>query len=372
MASQPETDAMKKALKLSVRGRGNTFPNPMVGAVVLDSQGEEVGDGFHRKCGEPHAEVVALSSAGERAEGGTMVVSLEPCCHQGRTGPCTDRIIEAGISRVVIAMRDPDPRVCGGGVRQLESAGIDVETGILEDRAREINRVYLHYLETGRSWVTLKMAVTLDGRIAAEDGGSQWISCEESRRLVHRKRASVGGILTGAGTVRADDPQLTVRLAPLPPSGQPGRILVTSSGDLGGSENILKAPGTTILAVPEGMARRLSARDEMRKVEFWEFPPEEDGGIPLDRLLARAAEEGGMGEILCECGPVLATELLRKKLVDSVMIFTAPSFLGAEGLPALGQLGIASMDGIIRLKDVSYRKVGSDYLTEGRIVYGSD
>ena len=212
MVTQAETRAMKRALKLATRGRGSTFPNPMVGAIILDCDGNLAGDGFHRKCGAPHAEVVAISSAGDAASGGTMIVTLEPCCHHGRTGPCTDEIIRAGISRIVIAMTDPDPRVSGKGIKQLESAGIEVETGLLSEKARELNRVYFHYLETSRSWVTLKIALSLDGKTAAADGSSRWISCDRSRRLVQRMRASTGAVLTGAGTVRADDPELTVRL----------------------------------------------------------------------------------------------------------------------------------------------------------------
>lgn len=371
MASNTEILAMKKALKLAVRGRGSTFPNPMVGAVVLDRKGEEVGDGFHRKCGAPHAEAVALSSAGNRTEGGTMVVTLEPCCHQGRTGPCTDQIISAGISRVVIAMNDPDPRVCGGGADQLRSAGLDVETGVMSDEARRLNRIYLRYLETGRSWVTVKMAVSLDGRVAAADGSSRWISCEESRKRVHRKRANVGAVMTGAGTVRKDDPELTVRHASLPPSGQPPRIIVTRSGDLGGSEKALRAPGRVIIAVPEGASSGLEELSSFRGLEIWELPGNGSGGLQLEALLKRTADEG-FGEILCEAGPGLATSLLRNGLADSMMVFTAPILLGEGGTPAFGELAIGSMEEALELEGAAFRRSGTDYLTEGEIVHGTD
>lgn len=371
MASGTEIQAMKKALRLAGRGRGGTFPNPMVGAVILDSEGSEAGDGFHRKCGAPHAEVVAISSAGDRADGGTLVVTLEPCCHQGRTGPCTDRIIDSGLSRVVIAMEDPDPRVNGAGVRQLQDAGLDVEVGVMAEESSSLNRVYLNYLRTGRSWVTLKLAVSLDGRIAAADSSSRWISCQESRKLVHRRRASAGAVMTGAGTVRKDDPELTVRHAALPPSGQPTRIVVTASGDLGNSEKIFMSPGRVILAYPQGAGGVGGKHGHRRNVDLWALPEDGSGGISLIELLRRTASEG-MGEILCEAGPGLATSLMRQDLVDSVLVFTAPILLGDSGIPAFGDLGIGTMDDALKFRVVTRRKSGDDFLTEGEIVHGTD
>lgn len=372
MVSKVEINAMKKALKLAVYGKRNTFPNPMVGAVILDKDGNHAGDGFHRKCGAPHAEVVAISSAGDASSGGTMVVTLEPCCHQGQTGPCTDEIIRAGIARVVIAMTDPDPRVSGKGIKQLESAGVEVEAGLLSDEASAMNRVYLHYLETSRSWVTLKIALSLDGRTAAVDGSSKWISCEDSRELVHRKRASVQAIMTGAGTVRDDDPELTVRMADIPPGGQPVRIVVSSTGNFGGSRKIFRAPGKTIIAVPEGVTDRLTEFSGMSGVEVWEFPPDSSTpGFNLVPLFERTADSG-IGEILCEGGSGLSTQLMKDRLVQSVSIFTAPVILGGEGRPAFEQLGIDTIEDAVRLKNVSSSRSGSDFLTEGEIVYRLD
>jgi len=372
MISRADTDAMKKALKLAIRGKGSTFPNPMVGAVILDRDGNQAGDGFHRECGAPHAEVIAIASAGDAASGGTMVVTLEPCCHHGRTGPCTDAIINAGIKRVVIAMTDPDPRVSGEGIAQLESAGIEVETGLLREKACELNRVYLHYIETGRSWVTLKIALSLDGRTAAADGSSRWISCEQSRRRVQRMRASVGAVLTGAGTVRADDPELTVRLPDSRSWRQPVRVVVSSTGDFGESRKVFRSPGRVIIAVPEGVGTRLTEYEDLPGVEVWEFPADSGNrDINLTSLLKRTAAEG-LGDILCEAGSDLSTRLLRDELVDSVSIFTAPMILGSEGRPAFEFLGIDSIEKAIRLEDVSSRRSGSDFLTEGCIVYRAD
>jgi diaminohydroxyphosphoribosylaminopyrimidine deaminase / 5-amino-6-(5-phosphoribosylamino)uracil reductase len=368
MASLGEIRAMKKALKLAACGRIGTFPNPMVGAVILDRDGNYAGDGFHRKCGAPHAEVVAISAAGEASSGGTMVVTLEPCCHHGRTGPCTDEIIRAGISRVVIAASDPDPRVCGSGIRQLESAGIEVETGILDSKAEELNRVYLHYLKTSRSWVNLKIALSLDGRTSAADGSSRWISCDRSRRSVHRKRASVQAVLTGAGTVRRDDPELTVRLDDDRHRTQPVRIVVTGSGDFGESMNVFRGPGRVVIAAPSGLQKKMSKYTALPGVELWEFPLCPSGGIDLVPLFERTAAEG-IGEILCETGTGLSTLLMKNRLVNSVSIFTAPLILGGEGMPAFEHLGIDSIEHALRLDNVSSRRSGSDFLTEGEIVY---
>lgn len=372
MISQAETLAMKKALKLAIRGRGSTFPNPMVGAVILDRDGNHAGDGFHRKCGAPHAEVTALASAGDAVSGGTMVVTLEPCCHHGRTGPCTDEIIRAGISRIVIAMTDPDPRMSGRGIKQLESAGIEVETGLLSEKARELNRVYSHYIETSRSWITLKIALSLDGRTAAADGSSRWISCDKSRRRVHRMRASVHAVLTGAGTVRKDNPELTVRLADTLPAGQPVRIVVSSTGDFGDSWKIFRSPGKAIIAVPEGTAESLIEYTNIPGVEVWEFPMDSGiRGINLTSLFERTAADG-IGEILCEAGSGLSTRLLKDKLVNSVSIFTAPVILGGEGRPAFEQLGLGNIEDAVRLENVSSRRSGADFLTEGYVVYRAD
>jgi len=371
MASREETAAMKRALRLARYGKGNTFPNPMVGAVILDSGGNPAGDGFHRKCGAPHAEVVALASAGEDAREGTLVVTLEPCCHMGRTGPCTEEIIKSGIGRVVVAMEDPDPRMRGKGIQQLRDAGIDVETGVLSGEARELNRVYIHFQETSRSWVTLKMAMSLDGRIATPDGGSRWISCQDSRRLVHRKRGTVQAVMTGAGTVREDDPELTVRLVDTPPGGHPVRLVVTSSGDFGDSKKIFQGRTRVIVAAPEGLSERLSQLTERANVEIWEFPPDDRGRISLESLLKRTAEEG-LGHIMVEAGSVLSTDLLRSKLVNSVCIFTAPKILGDGGRPAFGDLNISCMEEVSELKDVSCMSSGIDFLVEGEVVYRSD
>lgn len=371
MASLPEIQAMKRALEIAFQGRKAVFPNPMVGAVVLDSDGNIVGEGFHEKCGAQHAEIGALSEAGAEASSGTIAVSLEPCCHYGRTGPCTDAIIKAGIRRIVIAMDDPHPNVSGKGVKQLKAAGIEVETGVLFKEAELLNRVYLHYLETSRSWVTLKMALSLDGRTAAKDGSSRWLSCEESRKQVHLMRASAQAVLTGAGTVRDDDPRLTSRI-PEYTGEQPARIVVSATGDLGNSRKIFDRQGRVIIAVPESVSADLTEFQNTFDADIWKFPADSSGyGLNLTLLLERTASEG-FGEILCECGRGLASALLRKKLVNTLSMFTTPLILGGEGLPAFDELGISSMVSAIRLENVRSNMSGVDMHLEGEVVYGTD
>ena len=371
MASLAEVQAMSRALELATSGSVPVFPNPMVGAVVFDKAGDIVGEGFHGFCGGPHAETVALDRAGDSSTGGILVVTLEPCCHYGRTAPCTSAILRAGLGRVVIAMEDPDPRVSGGGVRMLREAGLQVETGVLREEAESMNRVYLHYRRTGRSWLRLKLAVSMDGRLAPADGGGGRFTCRESMVAVHRMRAGSAAVLTGAGTVRSDDPRLTVRLAEQGLGAQPVRIVVTRSGDLGTSANIFSGEARTVVAVPEGLPREITAGLEDRGLEVWRLPDSPEGGPDLRSLLAGTAEEG-MGEVLAECGSRLATSLLREQLVNSMAVFTAPILLGSGGLPAVGDLGIGSMAGALRLRDTRASASGSDTLLEGEVVYRAD
>jgi diaminohydroxyphosphoribosylaminopyrimidine deaminase / 5-amino-6-(5-phosphoribosylamino)uracil reductase len=372
MVSLTEIQAMRRALQLAVRGGRVTFPNPMVGAVILDAGGRTVGEGFHACCGGPHAETEALGQAGTAATGGTLVVTLEPCRHQGRTAPCTDRIISAGIARVVVAMPDPDPRVAGGGLTRLREAGLEVETGLLSVEAAQVNRVYLHYQATGTSWLRMKLAASMDGRIATADGGSRGLSCETSRWEVHRMRAAAHAVLTGGGTVRRDDPELTVRFPDIPiPFGQPARIVVTSTADMGSSRKLFRSDARVIAAVPGTMPPGSIRALEDLGAEVWTMAPSSRGELDLTALLKRTATEG-MGEILCECGGRLATALLRERLAKELTVFTAPVLLGAGGMPALGDLGIVAMEGAFRLRGTRAAVSGTDTKLEGEIVYGSD
>jgi diaminohydroxyphosphoribosylaminopyrimidine deaminase/5-amino-6-(5-phosphoribosylamino)uracil reductase len=220
---------MQRALQLAALGHGRTSPNPLVGCVVLDANGQLVGEGFHQRAGTPHAEVHALRQAGERARGGTAVVTLEPCCHHGRTPPCSETLIAAGVARVVVAMRDPDPRVAGGGIAQLQSAGMDVIEGVCEAEARQLNRAFIHRVEQGRPLGLLKWAMSLDGRTALPNGSSQWISGQPARAWVHQLRSRCDAVVVGGGTVRADNPLLTSRGRRTP---EPLRVVLSRGLDL--------------------------------------------------------------------------------------------------------------------------------------------
>lgn len=335
---------MARALELAGRGRYSTFPNPRVGCVIVAS-GEVVGEGWHERAGEAHAEVHALNRAGARAAGGQVFVNLEPCAHHGRTPPCADALIAAGVARVWVAGLDPNPLVAGQGVARLREAGIDVHTGLMEPEARALNRGFLSRMERGRPFLTLKLASSLDGRTAMASGESQWITGEASRADVHRLRAEAGAVLTSSATVLADDPSLTVRVT-LPtwlgqseshcavPERQPDRVVLDRLGRVPASAAVW-APG----------ARRISVSAEdlppVPDVEPLRVPG--DGthlNLPavLDALGSR-----GVNSLLAECGPRLAGALLQSGRVDECVLYLAPCLLGHEARP------LAELHGLMRL-----------------------
>jgi diaminohydroxyphosphoribosylaminopyrimidine deaminase/5-amino-6-(5-phosphoribosylamino)uracil reductase len=367
MFTAAEERGMRRALDLAALGGRKAFPNPLVGAVVIGGN-SIIAEGFHACCGAPHAEVIALESAGNGAGKATLVVSLEPCCHTGRTGPCVREIISSGITRVVAAMQDPDPRVSGKGFAALRAAGIDVETGLMEAEARSLNRAYLHYRETGRSLLRLKMAVTLDGMVAASDGSSRWITGEQARARVREMRAASSAILVGAGTVRADDPSLMPG-PDRPEGGFPSRMVVSRTGHLDTGARIFDGTAPLIIVLPYGACPGSAETLRRAGAEIWEIPSS-SGGVDL-RLLLETAASRGLGGILCEGGAGLATSLIREELVDEVAIFVAPALLGGEGLRLTGELDIGTISQAIRLTGVEFTPVGEDVLVEGRIVHGS-
>ncbi len=365
-----EMDMMKMALQLAGRGGKHTFPNPLVGALVVDRDGEIAGEGWHARCGGPHAEIEALKAAGERSVGGTLFVTLEPCCHFGRTPPCTDAIIDSGLSRVVIGLKDPNPGVPGAGAGMLRDAGMDVTTGMLEDLARQQNRLYIHYLKTGRSMVHLKLAVSLDGKTAAADGSSRWITGAESRRRVHMMRKNAFAVMIGAETLRRDNPALSVRDVECPPSEQPARIVVSRSGNIGFAERCRTENSRLIIVLPDDISDSARKNVTATGAEVWLVPPDY-GGVDLQLLLQKTAGEG-LGLILCEGGHSLATALLSRQLVDKISIFCAPIILGHEGIPALGRLGIESIARSNRLEDNKNQQICSDSQIQGDVVYRID
>jgi diaminohydroxyphosphoribosylaminopyrimidine deaminase/5-amino-6-(5-phosphoribosylamino)uracil reductase len=330
MADATEDGAMLRAIDLAARGLGRTSPNPVVGCVILDSTGRTVGEGFHAYPGGPHAEVVALAEAGERARGGTAVVTLEPCDHTGRTGPCTQALIHAGVRRAVVAVNDPNPDAAGG-VATLRAAGVEVLTGVRADQAEATNVAWLVATRRAaagdpRPYVIWKAAATLDGRSAAADGTSKWITSAEARADVHRLRATVDAIVAGVGTVLADDPELTVRPASADngaPRPQPLRVVVDSRGRTPEGARVRDAAAVTWVATAS------------------EVGADPDGRVDL-AALAAALYTRGCRRVLLEGGPRLAGAFLRAGLVDEVVYYVAPKLLGG-GAAALADAGVTTI-----------------------------
>ncbi|MCD7098304.1 bifunctional diaminohydroxyphosphoribosylaminopyrimidine deaminase/5-amino-6-(5-phosphoribosylamino)uracil reductase RibD [Stenotrophomonas sp. MMGLT7] len=343
---------MARALRLAERGAWTTRPNPMVGCVIV-RDGEVVGEGWHQRAGGPHAEVFALRQAGDRARGGTAYVTLEPCAHHGRTPPCALALIEAGVARVVAAMQDPFPKVDGGGFRLLREAGIDVRCGLMQAQARELNAGYLSRCERGRPWLRIKLASSLDGRTAMADGDSKWISGEASRQDVQHWRARSAAILTGAGTVLADDPALTVRLhgADVVP---PLRVVLDPRLRTLGCARVREGGAPTLY---------LHAADvrppPLADAQFAALPLAAGGGLDLQAALALLGERG-INEVQVEAGAVLCGALLAQGLADELLLYMAPLLLGEQARPLLAGLGIDTMQRRIALEVVDMRMVGAD------------
>ncbi len=354
---------MRRALALAARGLGRTSPNPAVGAVVVRGD-TVVGEGFHERAGAPHAERVALGIAGEAARGADLYVTLEPCCHHGRTPPCTEAIIEAGIARVFYACADPDPRASGDGHRQLEAAGVQVEAGLLRDEAERVNEAYLKHKRTGRPFVTLKLAMSLDGKIATRSGDARWITGEAARRRVHEMRNSSDAVMVGVGTVLADDPRLTTR-------GIEGgrdalRVICDSRARTPPDARVISqdSDAPCLVAVAEGAgAERVEALREAGPEVL--VLPGQNGRVDLDALSLALGEREVMS-VLLEGGGTLAWSALKSGMVDKVALFYAPMILGGdEAIPAVGGLGIERIADAFRLREMTVERVGDDLLVEG-------
>lgn len=348
---------MTRAMRLAERGAYTTKPNPMVGCVIADGE-EIVAEGWHAVAGGPHAEIVALQSAGDRARGATVYVTLEPCAHSGRTGPCADALIAAGVGRVVAAMRDPFPQVDGAGFDGLRAAGIAVEHGLLAAAARRLNHGFLSRVERKRPWVRVKLAASLDGRTALANGDSKWISGEASRRDVMHWRARAGALLTGAGTVLADDPQLTVRfeggesdanIAFVPPL----RVVLDPGLATVGRGRIRDGAAPT-LYLHAATAKPPRGFDAAHAIV-----PMRDGLLDLPAVMRLLAARG-INEVQVEAGATLAGALLRADLVDEVLLYVAPILLGADARPLFDGLQIDEMAQRLRLQTVETRRLGDD------------
>ncbi len=344
---------MARALELAERGLYTTTPNPRVGCVIVNG-GEVVGEGWHEKAGLPHAEVNALAAAGSRSRGATAYVSLTPCAHQGRTGPCSKALVEAGVARVVAALQDPNPLVAGGGLALLRNQGVDVACGLLEHEARELNIGFVSRMTRGRPWVRLKVAASLDGRTALNNGRSQWITGEAARRDGHHWRARACAILTGAGTVRDDDPRLTVR--EVETSRQPLRVVVDSKLETPSTAKILEGGGVLVAAAQEDKAKIAALRARGAEVLVM---PNSAGKVELGELFRELARRG-MNEVHVEAGSRLNGSLLQEGQVDEFLIYLAPSIIGdaARGMFHLPEL--TELAGRRQLNILDTRMIGPD------------
>jgi len=345
-----------RALELALQADYATSPNPMVGAVVLDSSGTLVGEGFHHRAGDPHAEQQALTAAGDRALGGTLYVNLEPCASH-RSPSCADAIIDAGLRRVVISMLDPDQRVRGAGIAKLRAAGIDTVVGIHEERALRLNEFYVKHRLTGRPFVSAKFAMSLDGKIATRSGESRWITSEESRLHGHRLRHIHDAILVGVNTVMLDDPELTTRLEGVVAARQPLRVVVDSQLRLRMSARVV-GPNTLIATTRAG---------RMGAAEVVKFPATTDGRVALQPLLDELGRRGILS-LLVEGGSTVHASFVSEGLVDKVYAYVAPSLIGGREAPSpLGGTGVEHLAEAVRLRELDATRLGADLLITGYV-----
>lgn len=353
---------MAEALDLARLAMGRTSPNPMVGCVIV-REGRVVGRGYHLKAGTPHAEVHALSQAGDEARGATLYVTLEPCSHHGRTPPCADAVIRAGIRRVVAAMTDPNPRVAGCGLNRIREAGAEVEVGVLEEEAKRLNEVFLEYITTGLPFVWMKSAITLDGKTATRTGDSKWITGEESRLEVHRLRNRLDAIMVGVGTILADDPQLTCRL---PGGRDPVRVIVDSQARTPPKASLLgsESPAPTIIAVTaKAPAKRVKALVEAG-AEIAPFEAGPDGRVSLPHLMKFLAARD-LTSVLLEGGNSLNATVVEAGLVHKAWFFVAPKTIGGREAPGpIGGQGGKKMSEARLWRFTDLRRFGDDLLIE--------
>lgn len=346
---------MARALRLAERGLFTTQPNPRVGCVI--AQGAEIlGEGWHQRAGEAHAEVFALHAAGERARRATAYVTLEPCSHHGRTPPCADALIEAGIARLVFASEDPNPKVAGAGIRRMREADIDVAGGLMRDAARELNRGFFARFERGRPWVRVKLAMSLDGRTALGNGESKWITGEAARADVQRWRARSSAILTGAGTARVDDPRLTVR-AGEEPGIQPLRVVLDARLDaLPAGAHLLDGSAPTLVLHAPGAKPK---DDRYQHIELAEAHVDAKGHIDPTATLRLLAERN-INELQVEAGPSLCGALMDQNLVDEVLLYVAPTLLGDHARPLLHLPELVAMTERRDWRVIDRRAIGHD------------
>lgn len=357
---------MKMALDLAKKGEGFTSPNPMVGAVIV-KEGKVVGTGYHQAIGKAHAEVVAIEAAGTSAKGSTLYVTLEPCNHTGRTPPCTRKIIDVNIKRVVVAMKDPNPDVKGGGIDFLKQHGIDIALGVCEDKAKKLNETFIKYMGTKRPFVIIKCATTLDGRIATKTGDSRWVSGKESRAFVHRLRHAVDAIMVGINTIKQDDPSLTARLSDIE-GRDPTRIILDTHLSISKNAKVLRldSDSDTIIVTGNSVSAEKKAGIENNRNRIIKSPVKNDL-IDLDSLMDPLGDLG-ITSLLIEGGSRVIAEALAAKIVDKIMFFYAPKIMGGDdGVPVCKGIGPDLMNDCITVKDLNVRRSGDDVMMEGYI-----
>ena len=343
---------MRRAIQLALLADGRTSPNPLVGAIVLDSRGRLVGEGYHSGAGNAHAEIEALAQAGEKSVDGTIVVTLEPCCHKGLTPPCTEALIKAGLKKVIVGMVDPDPRVSGNGIARLKDSGLEVIKGVLNNECEEINREFIFRVKNERPWGILKWAMSLDGRIGLPNGSSKWITNDSSRDSVHQIRSKCDAVIVGGGTVRVDDPLLTSR-GKL--DFEPLRVVFSKSLDLPKFAKLwdTKLAKTLIAYGPEGNEAFFSDLQEgPEKLRLNSNDPSE---------LLKSLAKNGCNKILWECGPRLATSAIKSNCIQEIITFIAPKILGGENsMNPFGDFEFNEMHEIIKLSDSRFSLIGND------------
>ena len=348
---------MAKALKLASKGVGYTSPNPAVGCLIVKDNQIIAGD-YHHQAGKPHAEALALAKAGDEARGADLYVTLEPCCCHGRTPPCTEAIIKADIKKVIVGTIDPNPEVNGKGIKRLRDAGIEVVSGVLQRECESINRGYSKFITTGMPWVTIKYAQSLDGRIATKTGHSQWISSPDSLKLAHQLRATHDAILIGSRTANHDNPRLTVRLVK---GKNPVRIVLSGQGRVKKDLQLFhdKQAATIIATGRQGQKMSKQALPDIDTIIL----PVKNSGLDLKGLLKKLAERG-ITSVLIEGGSSVITSFLKQNLADQMIVITAPILIG-EGISAVGELNIRTIDQCRKLINAERREIGRDYAIIG-------
>ncbi|MBI5238805.1 MAG: bifunctional diaminohydroxyphosphoribosylaminopyrimidine deaminase/5-amino-6-(5-phosphoribosylamino)uracil reductase RibD [Deltaproteobacteria bacterium] len=352
---------MRVALSLAAKGLGRTSPNPAVGAVIV-KHGLIAGKGFHKKAGRAHAEIAALDSIKKgSAKGGTLYVTLEPCCNYGRTPPCTGAIISSGVKRVVVGTMDPNPKVSGKGLKALASAGVEVITGVLEEECRALNERYNKFITKGLPFVTIKLAVTLDGKAATSTGESRWITGIEARRRVHRMRSMADAVMVGAGSVIKDDPLLTVRHVE---GRDPLKVVVDTGFRILLSAKVFSSGrgGVVVITTKDAEKEKIEKAQERGAMVI--MVRKQKGKVDLRDAL-KALAKMNVVSLLVEGGPSLAASLIRQRLADKLVLFISPKLIGGDGLPAIGLLGVRRIDDCPVIKNLRIKRLGQDIMVNG-------